>query len=167
VPPASLPPTASCQLVIPSSVAFTVVYPASWFTATTPETVFCRYFDPAPITVPADPATLKTAVMIKADPLASYQDALTAATNPTNWDVLTNQAVSIGGVAATRLQATAKVATPDYAVGVTRYGYLIDAAGHPVWIETSGTVGDPTYTTDMSVVDLMVSQSKLTVPPAS
>jgi heat shock protein HslJ len=167
VPPASLPPTASCQLVIPSSVALTVVYPASWFTVTAPATIACRYFDPAAITVPADPATLKTAVMIKADPATTYQDALAAATNPTNWDVLTNQPVSIGGVAATRIQATAKVATPDYAVGVTRYGYLIDAAGHPLWIETSGTVGDAAYTTNMSVVDLIVSQSKLTAQPAS
>jgi heat shock protein HslJ len=167
VPPSSLPPTATCQLVIAQSVTFTIVYPASWFTIAPPDAAACRYFDPAAITVPADPTTLKTAVMIQGDPATAYQDALAAATNPTNWDVLTNETVSVDGVTAQRIQATAKVAMPGYAVGVTRYGYLFNTAGHPVWIETSGTVGDPTYTTNMSVVDLVVSQSTLTLPTPS
>ncbi|HEV8402512.1 MAG TPA: META domain-containing protein [Candidatus Limnocylindrales bacterium] len=165
VPPASLPPTATCQLTIPSSVSINVVYPATWFTTTTPADIACQYFDPAAITVPADPATLKTAVMIKADPAATYQDALTAATDPADWDVLTNEPVTIGGLPATRLQATATISTPEVSAGATRYGYLIDAAGHPLWIETTGTVGDPTFTTNMSVVDLIASQSTLTPTP--
>ena len=142
-----------------------VVYPANWFTTTTPPTIACQYFDPAAITVPADPATLKTAVMIKADPATTYQDALTAATNPVDWTVLTNEPVTIGGLPATRLQATAKISTPEVSAGATRYGYLIDSAGHPLWIETSGTVGNATFTTNMSVVDLIVSQSTLTPTP--
>lgn len=165
VPPASMPPTATCQLVIPSSVSISVVYPANWFTTTEPTTIACQYFDPAAITVPADPATLKTAVMIKADPATTYQDALTAATNPADWTVLTNEPVTIGGLPATRLQATATISTPEVSAGATRYGYLIDAAGHPLWIETTGTVGDATYTTNMSVVDLIASQSTLTPTP--
>ncbi len=166
-PPASIPPTASCQLVSATNVAFTIIYPATWFTLSQPTTLACRYFDPAQITVPADPATLHTAVMVKGDDAISYQDALAAATNPASWDVLTNQPVTIGGLPATRLQATSKVASPGYPVGVTRYGYLIDAGGHAAWIETSGTVGSPTFATDVSVVDLIVSQSKITPPPAS
>jgi len=167
VPPASLPPTATCQVVIPAPVGLTinVVYPASWFTVTDPAELACRYFDPAAITVPSDPSTLKTAVMIKGDPTITYQDALTAATDPANWNVLTNQPVSIDNLVATRLQATAKVATPDVAVGVTRYGYLVNAGGHALWIETIGTVGDPTYMTNMSVVDLITSQSTLAPTP--
>ena len=150
---------------MPSSVSINVVYPANWFTTTTPTTIACQYFDPAAITVPADPATLKTAVMIKADTTTTYQDALTAATNPADWTVLTNEPVTIGGLPATRLQATAKISTPEVSAGATRYGYLIDAPAHPLWIETSGTVGDPTFTTNMSVVDLIVSQSTLTPTP--
>ena len=114
---------------MPSSVSINVVYPANWFTTTTPTTIACQYFDPAAITVPADPATLKTAVMIKADTTTTYQDALTAATNPADWTVLTNEPVTIGGLPATRLQATAKISTPEVSAGATRYGYLIDAAG--------------------------------------
>ncbi len=165
VPPASLPPTATCQLVIPSSVSINVVYPANWFTTTTPTNIACQYFDPAAITVPADPTTLKTAVMIKADPATTYQDALAAATNTADWTVLTNEPVTIGGLPATRLQATAKISTPEVSAGATRYGYLIDAAGGPLWIETNGTVGNPTYATNMSVVDLIASQSTLTPTP--
>ena len=50
-------------------------------------------------------------------------------------------------------------------VGKTRYGYLIDAGGHPVWIETIGTVGNATYNTNVQVVNLIASQVTIT-PPA-
>ena len=43
-------------------------------------------------------------------------------------------------------------------------GYLIDLGGRSAWIETSGTVGDATYVTNISVVDLMASQSIITPP---
>ena len=116
-PPASIPPTATCQLTIPPATqAATIVYPANWFTVTAPPTAACRYFDPAQITVPADPSTLKTAVMIQADPAASYQAALTAATNPTAWNVLTNQPVTVSGLPATRLQATSTAGTTGFPV---------------------------------------------------
>ncbi len=105
--------------------------------------------------------------MIQADPASTYQAALAAATNPTNWTVLTNEPVSLDNLVATRLQATAKVATGGVAVGTTRYGYLIDAGGRPLWIETQGTVGDPTYTTNMSVVDLIVSRVHAVADPVS
>ena len=116
------------------------------------------------ITVPADPSTLKTAVMIQADPAATYQAALTAATNPTAWNVLTNQPVTVSGLPATRIQATSTAGSSGFPVGTTRYGYLINVGGKGVWIETSGTVGDAAYTTNMSVVDLMASKSTFPAP---
>jgi heat shock protein HslJ len=165
VPPASIPPTATCALTVPpGTVNATIVYPANWFTVTAPPTVACRYFDPAQITVPADPATLTAAVMIQADPATSYQNALTTATNPTAWNVLTNQAVTVSGLPATRIQATSTAGSTGFPVGVTRYGYLLNVGGRGVWIETSGTVGSAAYTTNMSVVDLMASKSTFTVP---
>ena len=164
-PPASIPPTATCQLTVPPATqAATIVYPANWFTVTAPPTAACRYFDPAQITVPADPSTLKTAVMIQADPAATYQAALTAATNPTAWNVLTNQPVTVSGLPATRIQATSTAGSTGFPVGTTRYGYLINVGGKGVWIQTSGTVGDAAYTTNMSVVDLMASKSTFPAP---
>jgi RNA polymerase sigma-70 factor (ECF subfamily) len=129
------------------------------------DAIACRYFDPAPITVPADPATLSTAVMITTDLAVPYQDALTSATNPTAWNVLTNEPVTVSGLPATRIQATATAGSPGFAIGVTRYGYLIDLGTGSSWIETKGTVGDPTYVTNQSAVDLIASQSTIT-PPA-
>ena len=82
----------------------TIVYPADWFTVATPPNLACRYFDPAEITVPADPTTLTTAVMIKTDPLGTYTDALAAATDPANWTVATNEAVTVSGLPATRIE---------------------------------------------------------------
>jgi heat shock protein HslJ len=165
-PPASLPPVATCNLTTADGVAIaTVVYPAGWFTVTAPPTMACRYFDPAVITVPADPATLTTAVMVKADLTVPYADALAAATNPANWTVLTNEPVTDSGLPASRLQATSIVDGSGFPVGVTRYGYLIDLGGGSAWIQTSGTLGDPTYVEYMLVVDLIASQSTITPPP--
>ena len=166
-PPASIPPTASCTFADAATTSsWTIVYPSDWNTVTQPPTHACRYFDPEPITVPADPATLTTAVMIKTQ-AESYEDALAAATNPAAWNVLTNEPVTVSGLPATRLEATSTAGSPGYPVGVTRYGYLVDLGDRSAWIETSGTVGDPTYATNTSVVDLMASQSTITAPSPS
>ncbi len=166
-PPESLPPVATCNLTAgdPAVTVATVVYPADWFTIAEPVTLACRYFDPAPITVPADPATLTAAVMVMADLTVPYEDALAAATDPAVWTVLTNEPVTDSGLPATRLQATSTADGSGFPVGVTRYGYLIDVGDGSAWIETSGTVGDPTYAEYMSTVDLIASQSTITPPP--
>ena len=165
-PPASVPPTATCNLPLPggtpSAPSATVVYPADWNTVTAPPAAACRYFDPDPITVPADPSTLTTAVMIKTDPTTTYDAALTAATNPTAWNVLTNEPVTVSGLPATLIEATSSAGSPGVPEGSTRYGYLIDVGGRPAWIETVGTVGEATYTANKSVVDLMASESTIT-----
>ena len=159
-PPASVPPTATCALTLPGAATATIVYPSNWNTVTAPPTAACRYFDPQPITVPADPSTLTTAVMIKSDP-ATYADALAAATNPTAWNVLTNESVTVAGLPATRIEATSTAGSPGVPAGSTRYGYLINVGGGAAWMETVGTVGDATYNTNKSVVDLMASESTI------
>jgi heat shock protein HslJ len=161
-PPASVPPVATCDLS-PAAGGPTVkvAYPADWNTVTTPPAAACRYFDPAPITVPADLATLTTAVMIKSNPGVTYQAALSAATNPTAWNVLRNEPVTVLGLPATLIEATSSAGTPGYPAGSTRYGYLIDVIGAPAWIETVGTLGDATYTANTSVVDLIAAESTI------
>ena len=76
-----------------------MVYPANWFTVTTPANLACRYFDPAPITVPTDPTTLVTAIQVTVDPATTYDAALAAATNPTAWNVLVNEPATAAGLA--------------------------------------------------------------------
>lgn len=164
VPPQSIPPTATCQLTVTSNGAqvpvATIVYPSSWHTVTAPPTAACRYFDPQPITVPADLSTLTTAVMIKGDAAATYQDALAAATNPTAWNVTINKPVTLpGGLQGTQIEATSTAGSPGFPAGTTRYGFLLDVGGKPAWIETSGTAGSATYQTNVTVVNLMASQS--------
>lgn len=164
VPPQSVPPTATCQLSVTSNGATvpvaTIVYPASWNTVTAPPTAACRYFDPDPITVPADPSTLTTAVMIKGDPASTYEDALAAATNPTAWNVTTEKPVTLpGGLQATQIEATSTAGSPGFPAGTSRYGFLLDIGGKPAWIETSGTAGTSEYQTNVSVVNLMASKS--------
>ncbi len=167
-PPPSLPPVATCDLTVsdPPITVATLVYPADWFTLTEPPVQACRYYDPVPIEVPADPATLSTAVMVKADPAGTYDAALAAATDPANWTVTTNEPVTISGLPATRIQATSLTDAAGLPIGTTRYQYLIDVGGYPVWIETTGTLGDPTFATNSSVVDLMASQSTFPIPVA-
>jgi heat shock protein HslJ len=166
-PPPSLPALATCTVTASPDVPVAALkYPATWHTVAAPPTLACRYFDPKAITVPADPTTLTTAVMVKADPVGSYADALTAATNPTAWNVLRNEAFTISGLPATRIEATSTAGSPDVPVGSTRYAYLIDYGGHPVWIETVGTAGDATYVSNTKVVDLIAATSTFLAPPA-
>jgi heat shock protein HslJ len=166
-PPPSIPPLAQCTIPGASGAPAlaTISYPSAWHTVTAPPNLACRFFDPNPITVPSDATTLDTAVEIASDPTVTYADALTAATNPTAWNVLTNVPVTISGLPAVRLQATSTAGTPEVPVGSTRYGYLIDAGGLPVWIATVGTAGDPAFVSDSLVVDVMASKSTIT-PPA-
>jgi hypothetical protein len=151
-----LPPLANCALG-----TSTIAYPASWFTLPAPSTAACRYFSPAPIAAAPAPGAPITGIVIATDPAATYAEALTAATNPTAWNVLTNQAVTLSGFPATRIQATSTAGIPQFPADSTRYGYLIDIGGRGVWIETGGTLTDAAFTTRMSVVDLMASQSTI------
>ncbi|MFI5198831.1 MAG: META domain-containing protein [Candidatus Limnocylindrales bacterium] len=167
-PPASVPPMSSCAVIAPSGATVAMMrYLSTWHTTDTPASVACRYFDPNPITVPADPTTLSTAVMVKADSSAAYADALATATDATAWTVLRNEPVTIGGLPAVRLETTAISASAGIPLGSTRYAYLIDAGGHPIWILTVGTAGDPAYTANVAVVNLMTAVSSVTVPPPS
>jgi hypothetical protein len=141
-----------------------MVYPANWFTVTTPANLACRFFDPAPITVPTDPSTLVTAIQVTIDGTTSYQDALTSATNPTAWNVLVNEPATAAGLPATRIEATSTAGSPGFPPGVTRYGYLLNLGAASAWIQTSGTLGQPPFTTNTPVVDLMAAQSSIALP---
>jgi hypothetical protein len=104
--------------------------------------------------------------MIQTDPASTYDAALAAATNPTAWNVLRQQSVTLPGfpgVPATLIEATSTAGSPGYPPGVTRYGYLFNVGGKPAWMVTSGTIGTPAYTTNTQVVDLMAAKSTLLV----
>ena len=141
-----------------------MVYPANWFTVTTPANLACRYFDPAPITVPTDPTTLVTAIQVTVDPATTYDAALAAATNPTAWNVLVNEPATAAGLPASKIEATSTAGSPGFPAGTTRYGYLLNLGTGSAWIQTSGTVGQPPFTTNTPVVDLMAAQSSIKAP---
>jgi len=165
-PPQSIPPTATCDLMATAggqtAKVATIVYPSTWFTVSSPPALACRYFSPTKITVPSDPSTLTTAVMIQSDPASTYDAALAAATNPTAWNVLQQQPATVGGGTgwpATLIEATSTAGSPGYPPGVTRYGYLLNVSGKPAWIVTSGTINTPEYNTNKGVVQLIASKS--------
>jgi heat shock protein HslJ len=165
-PPASLPPVAECAIPGPSgTVLATITYPRAWFTVAEPPEIACRYFDPAEIVIPADPATVTAAVSIVGAG-ASYADAVTAATDPVAWDVLDQAAVTVSGLPATFVEATSTSDAAGVPVGTTRYAYIIDySVLTAVVIQTQGVVDDATYDTNTSVVDLIAAES--TIIPAS
>ncbi|MDF2734653.1 MAG: hypothetical protein K0S97_1276, partial [Chloroflexota bacterium] len=106
-PPPSVPPTATCDVVAPDGATLaSIVYPESWSTLTEPAELACRYFDPEEITVPDDPATLETAVMVVAAE-TPFADAIAAATDPARWDITVQRDVTISGLAATLVEAVA------------------------------------------------------------
>ena len=164
-PPPSIPPTATCDLVGSGGQPLaSIAYPASWSTLAEPAELACRYFDPAPITVPADPATLQTAVTIVAS-ATPFADAIGAASDPAVWDVTRTRDVTIGGLAATLVEAVAIADTAGVPVGMSSFEYVVDygSAGTLV-IRTIGTAGDPAYVTNTGVATLMAAQSTFTPP---
>ena len=115
--------------------------------------------------MPADPTTLTTAVMIKADPTVDLRRRAGGRDGSGELDRDHQRARRpISGLPAIRLQATSAADASGYPVGTTRYGYLIDAGGRPVWIETSGTATDPTFATNVSVVDLIAAEGIILSP---
>jgi heat shock protein HslJ len=156
-PPPSLPPTASCDVQAEGAAVATVSYPASWSTVSEPADLACRYFDPEPIEVPADPATLTTAVTIVlgADPLDA---AVAAATDPASWDVSRQVDATIGGQPATVVEATATADTAGIPIGTARLAYVIELpGGGTMTIQTTGTAGDAAFATNSTVASLMAA----------
>jgi heat shock protein HslJ len=159
-PPIILPETAECAL---ADVA-TIVYPATWFTLTEPAELACRYFDPEEISVPEDPATLATAVMIdvSADP---YADTVAAAVDPASWEVREQVELTIDGLPTTLVEATAIADTDGVPTGSSRLIYILDGgAAGTISLFTVGAVDDPLYPSRAAVVTLMTAVSTFATP---
>ena len=165
-PPPSAGPTSTCTLTSPSGAQLaTIAYPQAWHTLSAPPQAACRYFDPNPISVPTDPGTLDAAVTVRPD-VASYDDAVAAATDAANWNVLQSTQVTVSGLPATLVEATSTAAESGTPVGTTLYQYIIDyGASGTLSIQTSGTAGDAAYEANTQVVDQMAQASTFTPSP--
>lgn len=162
-PPPSAAPTSSCTLTSPSGTQLaTIAYPADWNTVESGAAA-CRYFDPEPFGPPAE-IPIDSAITVQPD-VSSYEDAVAAATDPANWDVTQQVEATISGLQATLVEATSTAAESGTPVGETLYTYIIDYGDSgTVSIQTSGTRGDPTYTTNTQVADQMAQASTFTPP---
>ena len=164
-PPPSIPPTATCDLVGSDGQALaSIAYPASWSTLDEPAELACRYFDPESITVPADPTTLQTAVVIVTS-ATPFADAVNAATDPAVWDVTLRNDVTVGDLAATLVEAVATADGAGVPVGTSSFAYIIDYGGAgTLVIRTTGTAGDAAYVTNVTATTLMAATSTFTPP---
>jgi hypothetical protein len=143
-----------------------LVYPGTWFTVDEPAELACRYFDPEPITVPDDPATLETAVMASLDSTA-YADAVTAAIDPANWTVAqSGSTTGENSVPITCVAAVSAAEASGLPVGTARFACLagVGSAG-TVTIWATGTEEDDTFQADAAVVSLMTLVSTFTPAP--
>jgi hypothetical protein len=163
----SLPPVsaATCELkvvdgTVDGTTVATIAYAGTWSTVTEPPDLACQFFDPEPITVPADPATLVTDVMASAETTA-YADAVTAATDPAVWTVTQKTPLTVDEVPATLVEAAALTDAAGIPVGTTRFAYLVDVgAGGTVTLWTQGDPSDPTFESLAGVVSLMTGLSQ-------
>jgi heat shock protein HslJ len=154
------PDVATCELKnADGTLVATITYPGAWFTEIEPANVACRYFDPEQFTIPSDPSTLVTAVMAStAD--GSYGDVVAQATNEGTWDVTTAQELTVDGLPATLVDATAITDGGAVPNGTSRFVYFIDVGSSgTVSLFTTGTSGDEAYETQAGVVTLMVGAS--------
>jgi heat shock protein HslJ len=161
-PSVPLLPTGSCPLLADGVTVATITYPGSWFTLEEPPTAACRYFDPEPITVPADPSTLRTAVMTGTI-ATPYQDAVAAATDPDTWTVAAKSETAVGGVPVTCILATAVSDATGLPTGTARFSCLADVgSAGTVQLWTVGEPADPTFMANSGVVGLMTAASSFT-----
>jgi heat shock protein HslJ len=163
-PPSPLPATTTCAIDGAGGSSATISYPANWNTLAAPPAMACRYFDPEPITVPEDPLTLETAVMIQLQANLDYSDAVIAATDTGTWSVTTDAEFTVAGYPATLVEATSTNAASGTPVGSTRYAYLVDLGPNgTAFIQTTGTPG-ATFDTNTSTVDLIAAEVTISAP---
>ncbi|MFL5771092.1 MAG: META domain-containing protein [Chloroflexota bacterium] len=159
--PASIPPTAAiCELKAPTAATVArITYPGSWHTVTDPANLVCQYFDPNPITVPADPATLSTAIRASSTETA-YGDAVTAATDPAAWVVQAQTPATLDNLEATVIAETSAADAAGVAAGTARYVFIINVgSAGTVSMWTDGAGGDPLFKANVALLSLMVASS--------
>ena len=164
-PPTFAPDVATCPLNTADDVKVAkITYPASWSTVTTPANLACQYFDPAPITVPADPTTLVTASWRRPRPRRSRTPWPRRPTR--SWDVTATEDLTLSGLDATAIAATATADSAGIPVGTSRYAYLVNVGSSgTVTMWTIGTVGEGEFANDSTILSLMVAQSNFVAGP--
>jgi len=159
-----VPTTATCDLKAPNGgpVVANLVYPGTWHTVTEPADLACRYFDPAEITVPADPATLQTAV-VATSTATSYDAAVKAATDPANWTVVQVGAPSAGIAPITCIDAKALTDASGIPTGSSAHTCIagVGTSGSVSLRTVSATV-DEAFAANAAVVTLMTVASTFT-----
>ena len=146
----------TCDVVASGETLATISYAATWFTLTSPADLACRYFDPSEITVPSDPSTLVTDVMIS---VAStpYDEAVTAAEDPASWTVSQSQEYLVNNVPATLVEAQAVADTDGVPAGSWRFAYLVNlGSAGTLTMFTTGSTNDEAYDTRSAIVTLMM-----------
>ena len=151
----------TCQLKSAVGVKVAkITYPATWSTVTTPADLACQYFDPEPITVPADPSTLVTTIMASSSGTA-YDDAVEAATDESSWTVTQEQELELDGLDATLVAATATTDAAGIPTGTSRFAYFVDVGSSgTVTLWTTGAANTLDYAQATAILGLMVEQSK-------
>jgi len=165
VPPIIVPTVSTCDLLATDGTGLgTLSYPAAWSTLSEPSDLACRYFDRDPITVPSDPATLKTAIMVTTS-TKTYADAVAAAKDSATWTVRQTVDLEIDGLPATMIEGEAKAATDGLEAGSSRLAYIIDyASAGTLTMFTVGTAGEDIYAANAAVLTLMMGASTFTAP---
>ncbi|HET9085871.1 MAG TPA: META domain-containing protein [Candidatus Limnocylindrales bacterium] len=164
VPPIILPALSTCELQGDGTTLATISYAAAWSTVSEPADLACRYFDRDPITVPSDPATLKTAIIVSTSTKA-YSEVVAEAQDTAAWTVRQTVDLQIDGLPATMVEGETKVATDGLEAGSSRLAYIIDyGSAGTMTLFTVGTAGDEIYAANAAVLTLMVGASTFTAP---
>ena len=165
VPPIIVPTVSTCDLLTTDGTALgTLSYPAAWSTLSEPADLACRYFDRDPITVPSDPATLRTAIMASTSS-ATYADMVAEATDDASWTVRQTVELEVDGLPATMVEGETKAVTGSLEAGTSRVAYFIDyGSAGTLTLFTLGGAGEDVYAANAAVLTLMVGASTLAAP---
>jgi hypothetical protein len=119
----------------------------------------CQYFSPDPITVPADPTTLTTAIQASSSATA-FSESVSAATDAAAWTVQQSSPLTLDNLEATMIAATANSDAAGIPVGTSRVAYLVNVgSAGTVTLWTAGSAGDEAFQENSAILSLMVAAS--------
>jgi hypothetical protein len=148
-----------------SDGAITNTYPADWRTVEDVPQFKCMFFDRGPILINADTGYPLAPIHVVPHDIVTFNEALLASTDAKYWKSVSRTPMTIGGLPAVLISATANGAG-SYPRNTQLYGWLVDwGANGVIILQTTGPEGDTKLAANQLVLDAMARKIVIKANP--